>query len=89
MPELSEVTPDMSPADVRRLIVQRGGTIPPEEALVSILRHSPWVNPCTCARLHHIWGQVLHTPDCRHRSAVPQGNPCVSHVCAHITCTVI
>jgi hypothetical protein len=34
MPELSEVTPDMSPADVRRLIVQRGGTIPAEEALV-------------------------------------------------------
>jgi hypothetical protein len=34
MPELAEVTPDMTPADVRRLIVQRGGTIPAEEAQV-------------------------------------------------------
>ena len=44
MPELDEVTPDMSPADVRRLIVQRGGIIPAEEALVSSPRQLPWVN---------------------------------------------
>jgi hypothetical protein len=34
MPELDEVTPDMSPADVRQLIVQRGGNIPSAESQV-------------------------------------------------------
>lgn len=30
LPELDEVTPDMTPADVRRMIVARGGTISAE-----------------------------------------------------------
>jgi hypothetical protein len=50
MPELSEVTPDMSPADVRRLIVQRGGTIPAEEALVTMTYCSPIICSFTYAR---------------------------------------